>query len=167
MFGFPEGGCATKALQTFAPVLACFIPPALLAGCTQQPKQPSREEMREIWRSPTATTAGVARPSSMTVAQGPAPLVYQVAQTGRLHVTDATTGNELATVFVESGAIVWVDETKGVFANKQKLRPGPLPGGHQYSMSLDMETADSWRAGVEAPKPAPLPATRPAKEPGR
>jgi len=137
---------------------------ALLAGCAQ-PKQPvNREEMREVWQHP-GSSGTVARPSSVTVAQGPSPLVYQVQQAGRLHVTDATSGAELATALVQPGTIVWADEDRGIFANKQKLRSGPLPGGHPYSMSLDIEAADDWRAGVQAPRPARLPATRPAEAP--
>jgi hypothetical protein len=102
----------------------------------------------------------------VTVARGFSPLVYQVQRAGRLHVSDATSGGELASAVVQPGTIVWVDEDKGVFAGKQKLRPGKLPGGHEYLMSLDVETADEWRAGVQAPRPAPPPATEPGQTPG-
>ena len=156
--------CSFAIIETALTQALCGTA-ALLAGCTQQPRQTTtREEMREVWQHP-GSTGTVAHPSSVTVAQGPSPLVYQFQQAGRLHVSDSTTGAELATELVEPGTIVWVDEDKGIFANKQKLRPGPLPGGHPYSMSLDIEAADDWRAGVQAPRPAPLPATRPAEAP--
>ena len=145
--------------------LCIITPAALLVGCAQQPKQAAtRDEMREAWQHP-GSTGTVAHPSSITVAQGLSPLVYQVRQTGRLHVSDSTTGTELASALVQPGTIIWVEEDKGIFANKQNLRPGPLPAGHPYSMSLDIEAADDWRAGVQAPRPAPLPATRPAEPP--
>lgn len=136
---------------------------ALLLGCQQQPKV-DREEMRDVWQHPGAGGA-VAHPNSVILAQGPSPVVYQVQQSGTVHIMDTTNGIELAAVTVPAGTIVWIEEDKGVFANKQKLRPGPLPGGHQYSISLDVEAADAWRTGVEAPKPAPPAASQPANRP--
>lgn len=139
---------------------------ALLLGCQQQQKQKvDREDLRDVWNHPGAGGA-VVHPNSVTVAQGPSPLLYQVQQSGTLHVTDTTNGNELATTIVQPGTIVWIDEDKGVFANKEKLRPGPLPGGHQYSISFDVEAADAWQTGVEAPKPAPPAASQPANGSG-
>jgi hypothetical protein len=145
-------------------VIIQLLAATALLGCQQRP-QVDREEMREVWQHPGAGGA-VAHPNSVIVAQGASPLLYQVQQAGTLHVTDTTNGSELATTVVQPGTIVWIDQDKGIFANKQKLRPGQLPGGHQYSISFDLETADAWRTGVEAPRPAPPAASQPANGPG-
>lgn len=139
---------------------------ALSGGCQPHRQQVDRTDMRDVWRHPGAG-AGVAHPGSVTIAQGPGPLVCQVQQSGTLHVMDATTGGELAVTTAQPGTIIWVDEDKGVFANKRQIRPGPLARGHEYSISVDVETANDWRTGVEAPKPAPPPASQPGAGPGR
>lgn len=138
---------------------------ALLLGCQQQ-QQPPREDLRDSWRHPGAGGA-VVHPNSVTVAQGASPLLYRAQQPGTLHVTDVTNGSELASTVVQPGTIVWIDKDKGVFANKERLRPGPLPGGHQYSISFDVDAAEAWQSGVQAPRPAPPAASQPANGPVR
>lgn len=142
---------------------ACVVG-ALALGCSQQ--QPAaREDLRDVWRG-SGSIGAVEHPGSVAVARGFSPLVYQVRQAGVLHVTDATSGAELASAVVQPGTIVWVDEDKGVFAGKQKLRPGPLADGHAYLMSMDVNNADEWKAGVQVPRPAPPPPTQPGQVPG-
>ena len=129
----------------------------LCCGCQQQSQRTmaEREDARAAWQHTSVSGAGaVAHPQSVTVAEGSAPLVYQVPHAGVAHVRDATSGQEIAAGAVERGTLLRVDEDRGVFANGQRLRPGPLPAGHAYSISLDLDQADTWRSRILAPRPA-------------
>lgn len=136
---------------------------AMGAGC--QPShsssdQEQRAAMREAWKRPAEPA--VEHPQSMVVAQGQSPLVYQAQQAGTFHVMDLTTNEPVATASVGGGTILSINEAKGVFADERRLRPGPMPGGHSYSIVLDLDPSDVWRVGVEAPKPRP-PASQPVR----
>ena len=123
-------------------------------GCRQskslQPDQ--QEEARAVWQSSTANGA-VEHPRSVMVARGPSPLVYQAQQSAVAHISDSTTGREIAALPVSRGSLLWVDESKGVYCDGRILRPGPMPGGHAYTISLDLEQNESWRTSVQTPKP--------------
>ena len=123
-----------------------------MCGCQPEQKHDYAADFRDSWQSPAS--AGVEHPRSLAVAQGSSPLFYRGQQAGILHITDVTTGTELASTPVGSGSIVWVNEATGVFADSQKLRAGPLPGGHTYSMTLELDPSSTWRSRVEAPRPA-------------
>jgi len=131
-------------------VLAGFT--MAISSCQPKSQRDEAADIRDSWPSPAP--AGVDHPASLAVAQGPAPLFYRGQQAGTIHITDATTNAELASAEVGPGSIVWVNEDKGVFADSRQLRPGPLPGGHTYSMRLEIDSGNTWRTGVQAPAPA-------------
>jgi len=126
----------------------------LLIGCSQPAREPqySAQDKQLFWR-PDQSTPAVSHPDSVLLAKGPAPLVYQVQQPGDVTVTDLTSGKQLARASVRPGTIVWVDQDHGVSAGEDHLRPGPLPDGHTYGISVATDTTDSWRTGAGVVRP--------------
>lgn len=125
----------------------CFA--LLVPGCTAASEQPklSDQDKQLFWR-PESSQQAVSHPGSVILAQGTAPLVYQVQQPGDVTVKDLTSGRELARTAVRPGTIVWIDQRQGVTAGENNLLPGPLPGGHSYGISIATDPADSFQSGA-------------------
>lgn len=150
--------------RTIACGLAAGCAAAGATGCQSGAKTDERADFRDAWQRPAS--GAIARPQSVVVAQGPSPLVFQARQSGMIHVTDLTSGQELASGPVTPGTLVWVNEDKGVFVNDGRIRPGPLPAGHSYGIVIDIDQDNSWRSGVQAPRP-PRSTSRPGQPAGR
>jgi hypothetical protein len=135
-------------------------------GCQQQQSGFSEAEKADIRDSWFPKSQQVIQPGSTELAEGAAPLVYQVPQAGNLQVTDAATGQPLAVAAVNHGTIVRIDAKKGIYAGSRQLRPGPLEPGMRYGILLAVPQTNDWQSRVEAPHPAPPPATRPANDKG-
>ncbi|HXE56033.1 MAG TPA: hypothetical protein VN541_23610 [Tepidisphaeraceae bacterium] len=139
-------------------------------GC-QQPPSPGlkeRQDLRDAWaRGEVSEESVVQHPEAVTVAMGPSPLIYEARQSGVAHLRDATTGAELASAPVTRGTILRIDESTGVFVNAQRVRPGPMPAGHGYTISMDLEHSEGWHTSVmDAPSPA-VSGKQPAKSPAQ
>lgn len=140
--------------------------PLLLAalGCQQQPQGFSEAEKADIRDSWLPKSQQVIQPGSTELAEGTAPLIYQVPEAGRVQVTDTSTGQPLAIAAVNHGTIIRIDEAKGIYAGSRQLLAGPLEPGKRYGIQLAVPQTNDWQSRVEAPHPAPPPATRPVQE---
>ena len=152
----------------FAPsILSANVAGLLLLsalGCQQQQQGFSEAEKADIRDSWYPKSQQVVQPGSTELAEGPAPLIYQVPEAGNLQVTDRGTGAPLAIAAVNRGTIIRIDAEKGIYAGSRQLRPGPLEPGMRYALVLAVPHGNNWQSRVEAPHPAPPPATRPANE---
>ncbi|HEY2584148.1 MAG TPA: hypothetical protein VGI81_00115 [Tepidisphaeraceae bacterium] len=133
-------------------------------GCQQQHQGFSEAEKADIRDSWYPKSQQVIQPGSTEVAEGAAPLIYQVPTAGNVQVTDTATGQPLAIASVPHGTIIRIDQEKGIYAGSRQLRPGPLEPGQRYGIQLAVPHTNEWQSRVEAPRPAPPPATRPANE---
>ena len=132
-------------------------------GCQQQQgfSEAEKADIRDSWYPKSQQ---VDHPGSTEVAEGTAPLIYQVPAAGNVQVTETGTGVPLAMASVSHGTIIRIDQEKGIFAGSRQLRLGPLEPGKHYGILLAVPHANEWQSRVEAPHPAPPPATRPANE---
>lgn len=152
--------------------VAPAIPTALLCslmllpacGCQQQSEGLSEAEKADIRDSWLPRSQQVVQPGSTELAEGTAPMVYQVPTAGNVQVTDASTGNPLAIAAVPHGTIIRIDAEKGIFAGERQLRAGPLPAGQRYGIVLSVPQGTRWQSRVEASHPTLNPATHPANE---
>jgi hypothetical protein len=133
-------------------------------GCEQQHQGFSEAEKADIRDSWYPKSQQVVQPGSTELAEGTAPLIYQVPEAGNLQVTDRGNGAPLAMAAVNRGTIIRIDQKKGIYAGSRQLRPGPLEPGMGYAIMLAVPHGNDWQSRVEAPHPAPPSATRPANE---
>lgn len=126
----------------------------ITCGCRPN-KPPLREhvELKEAW--PRESVPPVPHPTSVVVAEGPAPLVFQVREPTVAHVLDMTTGLEIGSGPVGRLQLVYVSETTGAFAGKVRLVAGPLPEGHRYAISLNVGSGEQWESKIEVLPPGP------------
>ena len=122
------------------------------AGCHPKPK-PEDVELKEAW--PRLSVQPVPHPTSVVVAEGPAPLVFQVREPTIAHVLDMTTGLEIGSAPVGRLQLVYVSETTGAFAGKIRVVAGPLPEGHRYAISVNVGSGEQWESKIEVLPPGP------------
>lgn len=146
--------------------VAAFVGLLLLGaiGCQQQQPGFSEAEKADIRDSWYPKSQQVIQPGSTELAEGAAPMIYQVPAAGNVQVIDAGTGQPLAMAAVTHGTIIRIDPEKGIYAGSRQLRRGPLEPGMHYGILLSVPQTNQWQSRVEAPHPAPPPATRPANE---
>jgi len=149
------------ARVTWSVLRLCICSALLVPGCTAASEHPklSDQDKQLFWR-PESSQQAVSHPGSVVLAQGTAPLVYQVQQPGDMTVKDLTSGRELARTAVRPGTIVWIDQRQGVNAGENNLLPGPLPGGHSYGISIATDPADSFQSGAGRVTPRQQPSPR-------
>ncbi|MDB5295506.1 MAG: hypothetical protein JWO31_1489, partial [Phycisphaerales bacterium] len=142
--GFPER-------LSHGPIVrvACVVISGV-AGCAAQPEpdpaaaSPTREEFIQAWGGPAA--GSTARPSSVPLASGPAPLAYIMERPGSVTVSDSA-GRTWGPVAVGARTIVRVAEPTGVAVGSTRLDRGPLPPGLTYTISSDVPPDTGWRNG--------------------
>ena len=145
--------------------VAC-VAVASAAGCHSAPApadKQARQDLRDAWAR--RTPGDLQHPTSVTVAQGRSPVVYQVQEPVVVHITDTTAGKEIATASAARGSLVYVSEDTGAFANGRRLVAGPFVAGHDYAISVDVEQDQPWTSQRNvATRPTLLPATRPRQQ---
>jgi hypothetical protein len=144
-------------------IVACVAAGAagmgLTAGChsgqseSEREKEKAKEDFREAWAH-RAPPPEASHPTSVVVAQGPSPLVYQAQEPCTVHIVDTTTGAEIATAAAKKLGMVYVSEETGAFVNGDRVAPGPFNRGHRYAISVDMPHDETWGSYLKFKPPA-------------
>ena len=144
-------------------MIACVATGAA-AGCRTEraDKEQAKEEFREAWARPTPEGA-LEHPKTVVVARGVSPLVFQVQEPCRVHIVDTTTGAELASAEAGKLGLVYVSEEKGAFVSGKRVSAGPLPPGHAYAISVDVEQGESFKSEKKVLTAPKAPASQPGE----
>ena len=142
-------------------MIACVVTGTVGCRSEKSDKEKAREDFRAAWAHRTPPQAAE-HPTSMVVAQGASPLVFQVQEPCTVHIIDATTGAEVASGAAKKQGLVYVSEETGAFINGDRVAPGPFNPGHQSAISGEVGRDESWCSRVRV-EPAPKPA---ASQPG-
>ena len=123
-------------------------------GCrTDKPQTPEQAALKEAW--PRESVQPVQHPTSVVVAEGPAPLVFQVREPTIAHILDMTSGLEIGSGPARRLELVYVSEKTGAFAGKVRLVAGPLPEGHRYAISVNVGSGAKWESKIKVLRRGP------------
>jgi hypothetical protein len=152
---------ATTCLQAMLLISSAMA--LATTGCGPSAEEQQRAKTQEDFRDSFVRrevdgkpTQEVSHPKRVVVAQGRSPVVFQLREPAMVHVMDLTAGTEIVALDGRRDQWVSVNEDTGVLVGTQHVAPGPLSGGHEFGILLDVGgSGESFQSNVTTDPVAP------------